>query len=269
LIKTPAAANVQAPANVNTTIGSSSGTTVSTAANHVQRHNSAVPQLVDLTKLPRDPAKRKRMADYHPNQRDEIRRKYLTWGPHQPRGFNFPYTLFGKKKKKRRFNPEWFDQYGNWLEYSEKVDKAYCLCCYLFRDNKKDTHYGHDAFVVEGFNSWKKTERLVTHVGDRNSFHNRALKDCEDLMQQDQSIAAALHRQSQIEKNEHLIRLNAAIDVSRHLLHQGQSFRGHDESEDSKNKGNYRELMDYTIKQNDVVAKLIYFVVLTRRSWWS
>jgi hypothetical protein len=74
-------------------------------------------------------------------------------------------------------------------------------------------------------------------------------------MQQDQSIAAALHRQSQIEKNEHLIRLNAAIDVSRHLLHQGQSFRGHDESEDSENKGNYRELMDYTIKQNDVVAK--------------
>jgi hypothetical protein len=74
-------------------------------------------------------------------------------------------------------------------------------------------------------------------------------------MQQDQSIDAALHRQSQIEKNEHLIRLNAAIDACRHLLHQGQSFRGHDESENSENKGNYRELMDYTIKQNDVVAK--------------
>lgn len=95
----------------------------------------------------------------------------------------------------------------------------------------------------------------MTHVGDRNSFHNRALKGCEDLMKKDQSIPAALHKQSQIEKNEHLIRLNAAIDVSRYLLHQGQPFRGHDESKESENKGNYREMMDYTIKQNDVIAK--------------
>ncbi|KAI5021192.1 hypothetical protein ZWY2020_055037 [Hordeum vulgare] len=144
-----------------------------------RRHNSAVPELIDLDKLPRDPAKRKRMADYHPNQCDQIRRKYWTWGPHQPRGFNFPYKLIGKKRKsRRRFNPDWFDQYGNWIEYSEKTDKAYCLCCYLFRDNVKDNHHGHDAFVLQGWNFWKKTERLVTHVGDRDSFHNRALKDC-------------------------------------------------------------------------------------------
>ncbi|XP_071683789.1 uncharacterized protein [Lolium perenne] len=65
----------------------------------------------------------------------------------------------------------------------------------------------------------------------------------------------ALHKQTQIEKNEHLIRLNAAIDICRYLLHQGQPFRGHDESEDSTNKGNYLELKDYTMMQNDVVAK--------------
>nr|XP_045089955.1 zinc finger MYM-type protein 1 [Aegilops tauschii subsp. strangulata] len=195
------------------------------------------------------------MADYHPNQRDEIRRKYLIWGPNQPRKLEFPYREIGKKKKKRRFNPDWYDDYAYWLEYSEKEHKAYCLCCYLFRDNIKDNHHGHDAFVVEGFNCWNKTERFVTHVGDRNSFHNRALKDCEDLLKQDQSIPAAWNRQSQTEKNEHLMRLNAAIDVCRYLLHQGQPFRGHDESKDSENKGNYLELMDYTIKQNDVVAK--------------
>jgi hypothetical protein len=197
------------------------------------------------------------MADYHPNQRDEIRREYLTWGPYQPRGFKFPYRTIGKKKNKnseRRFNPDWFDQYANWIEYSEKEDRAFCLCCYLFRDNVKDSHHGHDAFVIKGWNTWNKTERLVTHVGDRNSFHNMALKDCDDLLKKDQSIHAALHRQSQIEKNEHLIRLNAAIEFCRYLLHQGQYFCGHDESKDSENKGNYKEMMDYTIKQNDVVA---------------
>ncbi|XP_048552822.1 uncharacterized protein LOC125533083 [Triticum urartu] len=152
------------------------------------------------------------MADYHPNQRDEIRRKYLIWRPNQP-DIDFPYREFGKKKNRRRFNADWYDDYAYCLEYNEKEHKAYCLCCYLFRDNIKDSHHGHDAFIVEGFNSWNKPKRSVTHVGNRNSFHNRALKDCEDL------------------------------------LKQGQPFRGHNESKDSKNKGNYRELLGLNIKQ--------------------
>lgn len=56
--------------------------------------------------------------------------------------FQYPYRLIGNK---RRFSPCWFDKYANWLEYSEKDDKAYCLCCYLFRDSIKDNHHRHDA----------------------------------------------------------------------------------------------------------------------------
>jgi hypothetical protein len=32
----------------------------------------------------------------------------------------------------RRFNPKWFNEFGNWLEYSIVKDAAFCLCCYLF-----------------------------------------------------------------------------------------------------------------------------------------
>ena len=39
------------------------------------------------------------------------------------------------------------------------------------------------------------------------------------------------------------------------MLHHGQPFRGHDESEESVNKGNYLQLMEYTISQNEIVAK--------------
>ncbi|PWZ39440.1 hypothetical protein Zm00014a_010935 [Zea mays] len=109
------------------------------------KHNSSVPKLIDLDELPRDPAKRKIMCDYHPNQQNEIRRKYLLWGPYQPRTYDFPFRIIAGKR--RRFNPDWFGQYANWLEYSEKEDKAYCLCCYLFRDKNIDTHHGHEAFV--------------------------------------------------------------------------------------------------------------------------
>lgn len=72
----------------------------------------------DLENLPSDPADRKRILEYHPNERDEVRRKYLIRGPCQPRGHVFPKTPSGDKN--RRFNPAWFDLYGSWLEYSVK-----------------------------------------------------------------------------------------------------------------------------------------------------
>ncbi|KAF8105848.1 hypothetical protein N665_0153s0009 [Sinapis alba] len=37
----------------------------------------------------------------------------------------------------QRFNLSWFDQYGDWLEYNVKKEKAYCFLCYLFRGEKK------------------------------------------------------------------------------------------------------------------------------------
>ena len=45
----------------------------------------SVPCEIDLSDLPSDPAVRKKNSEYHPNQKDEIRRKYLIRGPCQPR----------------------------------------------------------------------------------------------------------------------------------------------------------------------------------------
>ncbi|KAL9672479.1 hypothetical protein QQ045_028730 [Rhodiola kirilowii] len=191
----------------------------------------------------------KKIKEYHPNQRDEIRRKYLLRGPCQPRGHSFPQKLVVGLL--RRFNVEWFDQYGNWLEYSIKEDKAFCLYCYLFKDS------GKDAFVTEGFSSWNKSERLASHVENVNSFHNRSIKRGDDLMRQAQSIVVALNKQSEITKKEHRIRLNASIDVSRFLLNQGLPFRGHDECEESNNRGNFMELIKYTGSLNQSINNVI------------
>ncbi|XP_019087365.1 PREDICTED: zinc finger MYM-type protein 1-like [Camelina sativa] len=181
---------------------------------------------IDLDDLPWDPAKRKRIISYHPNQRDEVRRKYLIRGPCQPRGHRFKQTAIGGVL--RRCNLKWFDMYGDWLEYSVENDKA---------------------FWVAGLNQ---------HVGsDVNSFHNNAKRKCEYLMRQGQSIKHALHKQSDVVKNDYIIRLNASIDVSRHLLHQGLPFRDHDESDESANRGNFLELLKYTAGQNEVVKKVV------------
>ncbi|ESQ46879.1 hypothetical protein EUTSA_v10028186mg [Eutrema salsugineum] len=170
----------------------------------------------NLDDLPWDPAKRKKILEYHPNKRDE---------------------------------------YANWLEYSVSRDKAFCLCCYLFRDDIQKQG-GNDAFVTEGFSSWNKSERLAIHVGAMNSFHNIAVKKCDSLMNQNHSIEHAFYKQDDVAKNEYRIRLNASIDASRYLLRQGLSFRAHDESVESDNKGNFKQLLKYTAEQNEVVGKV-------------
>jgi len=45
----------------------------------------------------------------------------------------FPHTdIFGDM---RCFNRKWFDEFPDWLEYSISKDAAFCLYCYLFKQN--------------------------------------------------------------------------------------------------------------------------------------
>lgn len=102
-----------------------------------------------------------------------------------------------------------------------------------------------------------KHERLGTHVGKPNSSHNYAIEKCVNLMNQGQSIVHALFKQDDVMKREYHIPLNTSIDASRYLLRQGIAFHGHDESEESANKGNFLELVKYTGEQNDATGKVI------------
>lgn len=192
---------------------------------------------VTFDELPYDPADRRRISDYIGQKlQDDVRRKYLIRGPFKPQpDFKFPETTIAGHP--RRCQPNWFTTY-DWLEYSEKVDKCFCFYCYLFRDCKKGQG-GNDAFVIDGWDGWNKSERLRDHVGTKcNSFHNTAVKRCDNLLKPGQSIGAAFTKQSNITKEQHLIRLRTSIKAVRYLLNQG-AFRGHDESKNSANKGNF------------------------------
>jgi hypothetical protein len=180
-----------------------------------------------------------------------VRRKYLQNGPSQPRTCSFPCSEIGGSL--RRFIPEWFDEFGRCLEYSESKGRAYCFCCFLFRD-KKDL--GYDTFVVTGWNGYHRKERLKLHVGNVGSLHNKAMKKCDDLLKTKQHIDVAFRSQSEAGKKAYLTRLNGSINVARILVKQGLSFWGHDESEKSYNKGNFREFHDYTTEQNLELRKV-------------
>ncbi|XP_062222594.1 uncharacterized protein LOC133921645 isoform X2 [Phragmites australis] len=226
-----------------------------TARARTSQSRILLPKEVNLDELPYDPADRKRIIQY-PGMKlqDEIRRRYLIRGPYRPQlGFKYPQKQIAGKL--RRFNAEWFKQY-DWLEYSDKVDKAFCLFCYLFRDCIEGQG-GNDAFVTEGFSGWNKKDRLDYHAGGCTSFHNTAVKRCNNLLRPEQSIVAALCKQTDIAKEEHLTRLSTSINAARYLLHQGLAFRGHDETEESNNRGNFLELVKLLAAQNEKIKKVV------------
>ncbi|KAG8090684.1 hypothetical protein GUJ93_ZPchr0011g26998 [Zizania palustris] len=227
----------------------------------VNAHNSArgnsCPNVDDTNweeKIEYDPGLRKEIDSYHPNQKDRVRRKYLQNGPCQPRTFNFPITKISGKD--RKFNAEWFDEFGSWLEYSKAKDRAYCLCCFLFRDRTKKED-GYKAFVVDGWNGWHRKIRLKEHVGGIGSLHNQAMKNCDALLQRAQHIDVAIQIQSEATKNAYFTRLNGSIDVARQLLKLGLPFRGHDESKDSYNKGNFLEFRDFLAQHDPALGKVV------------
>ncbi|MFS7971850.1 putative transcription factor and/or regulators TTF-type(Zn) family [Helianthus anomalus] len=151
---------------------------------------------IDLANLPSDPSDRPPIASYHPNQIDDIRRAYLVKKAFQPRGHDFKWTNYSSGR--RRFNVKWFDKY-DWLEYSTKQEKAYCLCCYLFNESVGNQG-GREAFVSGGFCNWSKPGALKKHVGLLNSFHNKVAQKCNNLSNQKRSCDAKITEHSKEEK---------------------------------------------------------------------
>jgi hypothetical protein len=176
-------------------------------------------------------------------------------GPFRPPpGYKYPQKIIGGIP--RRFQPEWFTKY-DWLEYSEKVHKCFCLYCYLFRDCN-ECQGGNDAFAKNGWDGFNKSDRLQDHVGTRpDSFHNTAIKRCNNLMKPEKSIVASMKKGRNATKEEYLLRLNTSIDVVRYLLRQGLAFCGHDESKESLNQGDFLELVKLLGKQNVKTNKAI------------
>ncbi|XP_015166997.1 uncharacterized protein [Solanum tuberosum] len=79
----------------------------------------------------------------------------------------------------------------------------------------------------------------------------------QDLINQRQSIQSYLGKQSEKERNDYRMRLNASIDVARFLLTSGFPFCGHDESEGSEYKGSFLELLKWYGDRNFDMGRII------------
>ncbi|XP_074283231.1 uncharacterized protein LOC141607780 [Silene latifolia] len=206
----------------------------------------------EIASLPHDPGLRKRISDYHPNDKEIVQREYIRRGPCQPKDYDFPQKLMSKSE--RKFKAEWFKNFESWLEYSQAKDAAFCFVCYLF---KKDNAVGGDAFVSNGFKTWSRTDAFNNHVGNHKSTHNNAMRDLDNFKKQKYSIVSRFENHSTATKSAYLTRLEASIKTTRFLLLQGLSFRGHDEKETSLNRGNFIELLKLLAQHDQNIAKVV------------
>jgi hypothetical protein len=196
-----------------------------------------------------DPALRKPIKEIHPNIRDDAKREYVLIGPCQPIGHAYPVrVIYGKN---RRFYDHWYTN-RPWLEYSVYKNAAFCFYCYLFKPLRVD-NYGVKAFTTNGFVNWKDGPKLF-HDHAQSIARNKARKDYEAYKNQRQSYTHVVAKGTKKGEEQYRGCLMIILGVVKFLLLQAHAFRGHDESDKSKNKGNFLEMLQWYEEKDENAA---------------
>lgn len=169
--------------------------------------------------------------------------------PKQPILESFPST------NGRRFSTHLYKQH-EWIEYSEREDAIFCFSCRHFADNilRKGEKMNHRTFIDKGFTKWRDAKALLLQhsQSERHMSSIKAWTDYKNIcLHKSVSIASQLctSRSNEILENREHIKM--LFKVAGFLGCQGLPFRGHDESVESSNKGNFIELLELLSEKND------------------
>jgi hypothetical protein len=166
----------------------------------------------------------------------------LVTGPRQLHLTQFPRTQFGKQF--RSFSSPWYVS-RPWLEYSLTKDAAFCFCCRLFVTSSIGNN-AEEAFMSTGVSDWKnailKFDRHVQSKSHADAFIR--WNEFQTTAKTGTVVAQlSIHHHQTVSRNrEYLSRI---IKIVLFLAKQGLAFRGNDESYNSRNKGNFLELVDF------------------------
>jgi hypothetical protein len=175
-------------------------------------------------------------------------------GPHQP---NFTEIRLKKCKEGtehelsrggRYFQQRYYAREGNWVEYSIKENAIFCFPCRLFTPESGNKR---DAFSYDGFTSFKNADaRLQIH--EQSETHIAAVNRLRVYRptMSTSNISAQLNAEvqktlSKVQKRKQQLRdvflriFSAVLFLSK----QNIAFRGHNEMESSRNRGNFLELI--------------------------
>ncbi|XP_026431236.1 zinc finger MYM-type protein 1-like isoform X2 [Papaver somniferum] len=217
-----------------------------------------VPEVADsayVTSLERDPGLRIPIMQHSANKHDEVRRAYLQMGRIRIKLAKYPGTPMGIQD--RRFSTKWFDEF-HWLEYSKAKDVVFCFYCYLFEKNPPR----RPEYTFEGFRNWHNVKNgakcaFLAHMGSSNSVHFTSVEAGENLKNPQQHISTIIRTQSIEIIRRNRLRFTISVQCALWLAFQQCPFRGHDESKNSKNRGNFLEMVRFSATLNDKVKEVV------------
>lgn len=166
--------------------------------------------------------------------------KYQLLNNHQkPR--NFPKSF--QDGCNRSFRYEYYTD-RPWLVYSTHLDGALCSPCVLFADYP--ARLSLQALVNSPFKRWfRVTNAIKSH--DSKPYHIDAVVKAKSFVNTIENPAFKVSNMldskklANISNNRAL--LSHIIRAILYLSQQGQPLRGHDETKESKNRGNFIELL--------------------------
>ncbi|XP_062511827.1 uncharacterized protein LOC134187691 [Corticium candelabrum] len=174
-------------------------------------------------------------------------------GPHQPRSKDLFGGSFPRRqilRQRRSFQETWYSQFP-WLEYSEKVDSAFCFACRLAEQSGKHGHY--DAcFTERGFRNWKTA---LDDYRKHESSHVHCLaaavwNQARHVAESGTSVAQSVSTAHQLRITLNRRNLGKVFETILYLGRQSIALRGHDETEDCTNRGNFLELLHLRASDN-------------------
>ncbi|KAE9245376.1 hypothetical protein PF004_g5252 [Phytophthora fragariae] len=112
-----------------------------------------------------------------------------------------------------------------------------------------------------GYKNWKKAtskDGFRKHVGQNCSKHHSAALEYDNRKTTVQDVALAIEDQSISERLQNRSRIKFILDVCLLLAKQEIAFRGNNEKDNSENKGNFHEFVQFMIDLPSLRASCVY-----------
>ena len=104
----------------------------------------------------------------------------------------------------------------------------------------------------------EKNCAFLVHVGSEPcSHHNNAVAECQAILNQPNHIENIVEVITEREKERNRLRLKTSIAAVKWLTFQSCAFRGHDETPQSKNRGNFIEMIKLLAEFNSEIASVV------------
>ena len=146
------------------------------------------------------------------------------------------------KTKNQSFQEEWYSR-KDWLYGSPVIKSLFCWPCLLFKSALSQTWTETGYANMHSFLSdCRKHEKARSHL---EAYKTWKTFDVSERVY----VLFSRARREEVERHNEEVRQNRGmlkilIEAVLLLGKQELSFRGHDEKDDSLNKGNYRELLE-------------------------